>query len=240
MKIRLGFITNSSGGSFTHIKIENEELCKILKKYIDEMKKVTNKKIYHPNIKDNQIIDVGKSGDAGDKEIFWERNIEEIFSNYYLYQDTHNEKNTNEKLSKDTKNNVYVKLLSLEEKRYKKTLPAAFTQAMEPSIKKLKNEAINQIFDEMKKEIKEKSELINNSYGKISINDSFSGYGESYFDTTDDESYEPDIKCPICSSPLIYKYKEHRDHRIPLNNKKEELLKCSNSKCNFSAYNKIL
>ena len=49
------------------------------------------------NIKDNQIIDVGKSGDAGDKEIFWERNIEDIFSNYYLYQDTHNEKNTNEK-----------------------------------------------------------------------------------------------------------------------------------------------
>ena len=32
MKIRLGFITNSSGASSTKIKIENEELCKILKK----------------------------------------------------------------------------------------------------------------------------------------------------------------------------------------------------------------
>ena len=43
MKIRMGFVTNSSGSSYTSIEIENKELCNILNKYISEISYKTKK-----------------------------------------------------------------------------------------------------------------------------------------------------------------------------------------------------
>ena len=91
----------------------------------------------------------------------------------------------------------------------------------------------------MKKELKEKERLINESYEKIVIESSSSADLGSHEST---EEYNKQTKYPICQSPLIYKdayenycnfYNKPTERII----KKYETLTCSNRKCNFNIVN---
>ena len=77
MKIRTSFVTNSSGSSSSRVKIENETLVSILKKYNDEYKKNNKKSLYDlmdVEIEEGTSVlnDTGSWGDEGNWDIFWE------------------------------------------------------------------------------------------------------------------------------------------------------------------------
>lgn len=72
MKIRTGFVTNSSGSSFTEINIENTVLVDILKKYEELFYKKANYKCDIRKLEDGKIKAVSAWGDQPPVDAFWD------------------------------------------------------------------------------------------------------------------------------------------------------------------------
>lgn len=76
MKIRTGFVTNSSGSSHTRVVVDNKELCEIIKKYQNKINDKINSmytmgKITTTFINDNYISDSGYWEYGKNKDTFW-------------------------------------------------------------------------------------------------------------------------------------------------------------------------
>ena len=77
MKIRTSFVTNSSGSSSSRVKIENEVLYELLKKYQDrlsrEVEKINGLGLKVVDFEDDKYIcDEGSWGDGPTKSLFWD------------------------------------------------------------------------------------------------------------------------------------------------------------------------
>ena len=115
-----------------------------------------------------------------------------------------------------------------------KEIPGAYLDCLDESISVYKSdEIINSIFNELKKELKEKEDLINSLYNKVEYNSSYSGDGGC---SEDKKVYDIRNKCPICNSVLVYSLHDSDDMDYNDNSWRRnysEIFSCSNPKCSY-------
>jgi len=110
-----------------------------------------------------------------------------------------------------------------------KKIPSAYINCLDSAIRDYKyDEIINNIFNELKKELDEKENLINKMYSKF----------EMYSDCSHDEGsnssktiIDKENKCPKCGDTLVYRYNSFWNWKTSGN---EESLTCKNPKCTYN------
>lgn len=104
----------------------------------------------------------------------------------------------------------------------------AYINALDKSIKGCRqDEIVDKIFDELKRELDEKQELINSEYSNITMSSSYSG-DAGYYD--DEDVIDSRNKCPLCGGQVVYSYSKSDDFK---NFKSSTRLYCNNSFCGY-------
>lgn len=104
-----------------------------------------------------------------------------------------------------------------------------YINALDKSLKGCRqDEIIDKIFDELKRELDVKQELINNEYSNITMSSSYSGDGGVY---DSEDVIDSRNKCPICGGQVVYSYSKSDDFNTF---KSSTRLYCNNASCSYS------
>lgn len=103
-----------------------------------------------------------------------------------------------------------------------------YINALDKSLKGCRqDEIVDKIFDELKRELDEKQQLINNEYSNITMSSSYSG--DAGYDESEDV-IDSRNKCPICGGQVVYSYSKSDGFNTF---KSSTRLYCNNSSCGY-------